>query len=503
MSSWPPAWNTPRALEHGTKGDDAIDFINTFVTLTKDSIAGQAGEPIRLRYWQENLLRETLALDENGLLKTRTGLWGLARKNGKSSLVTGVGLYFLFNGDEGGEVYSCAAEKEQARITFGDARKIIEREPELAALCNIYRDVIEVPSTGSIWRVLSAEAYSKEGLNSSVTIMDECHALPNRELWDVMQLSMASRKQPIMLGVTTCGVKTDSTGQDSLAYSLYQYGQRVARGEVDDSSFYFSWWEAPLDADYRNEATWMMANPGYGDLNSKEDFESVVKRTPEAEFRTKRCNQWVSSKTAWLPAGVWDGLQAEVDVPVDADIVLGVDGSFSGDTTAIVAVTVPKSQDDKPHVWLVKAWEKQPTDNDDWRVDTVEVEQTIIDFCQVYPNVREVAFDPFRWQRSMAVLQDLGLPIVEFPSTSPRRMIPACQKVYDSVTEATLTHDGSPLLARHIDNCVLKVDNLGARIVKESRNSARRIDAAVAFVIAYDRATSKLDTDIAPEFFVF
>ena len=82
-------------------------------------------------------------------------------------------------------------------------------------------------------------------------------------------------------------------------------------------------------------------------------------------------------------------------------------------------------------------------------------------------------------------------------------MIPACQKVYDSVTEATLTHDGSPLLARHIDNCVLKVDNLGARIVKESRNSARRIDAAVAFVIAYDRATSKLDTDIAPEFFVF
>jgi phage terminase large subunit-like protein len=239
VSSWPPALNTPRDLRFGSRGDDAIDFINTFVTLTKDSIAGQAGDPIVLRSWQENLLRETLALDENGLLKTRTGLWGLARKNGKSSLVTGVGLYFLFNGDEGGEVYSCAAEKEQARITFGDARKIIEREPELAAMCNIYRDVIEVPSTGSIWRVLSAEAYSKEGLNSSVTIMDECHALPNRELWDVMQLSMASRRQPIMLGVTTCGVKTDSTGQDSLAYSLYQYGQRVARGEVEDESCFF------------------------------------------------------------------------------------------------------------------------------------------------------------------------------------------------------------------------------------------------------------------------
>jgi len=501
--SWPPALLTPTDHKFGSRGADAVDFINTFVTLTKDSIAGGAGEPIRLRGWQEKLLDDILVLDENGLFKVRTALIGVARKNGKSSLVTGLGLWFLINGDEGGEVYSCAAEKEQARITFGDARKIIEREPELAAMCNIYRDVIEVPSTGSIWRVLSAEAYSKEGLNSSVTIMDECHALPNRELWDVMQLSMASRRQPIMLGTTTCGVKTDSTGQDSIAYQLYQYGRKVSSGEVVDPSFYMAWWEAPVDADHRLEETWIAANPGYGDLNSKADFESMVKRTPEAEFRTKRCNQWVSSQNAWLPSGVWDSLHGEVVVDDFADVVLGVDGSFNGDTTAIVAVTVPKSKDEKPHVWLVKAWEKQPNDADDWRVDTLEVEQTVIEFAQKHPNTREIAFDPFRWQRTMQALMDLGLPVVEYPSTSARRMVGACQKVFDSVTEATLIHDGDPLLARHLDNCKLKIDNLGARIVKESRASSRRIDAAVAFVIAYDRATSKLDTDIVPEFFVF
>jgi phage terminase large subunit-like protein len=417
--------------------------------------------------------------------------------------MTGLGLWFLFNGDEGGEVYSCAAEKDQARITFGDARKIIEREPELAAMCNIYRDVIEVPSTGSIWRVLSAEAYSKEGLNASAVIFDEVHALPNRELWDVMQLSMASRRQPIMLATTTCGVKADSTGQDSTAYQLYQYGQKVARGEVDDPSFYMAWWQADEGDDHRLEDTWMKANPGYGDLNSKDDFVSMVKRTPEAEFRTKRCNQWVSSQNTWLPAGVWDSLLEDVPIPDDVEVVLGVDGSFSGDTTAIVAVSVPKTHEDKPHVWLVQAWEKQPDDLDDWRVDTLEVEQTLIDFAQKHRNLREIAFDPFRWQRTMAVLQDLGLPVVEYNSTSARRMIPACQKVFDSVTEATLTHSGDPLLARHLDNCVLKIDNMGARIVKESRNSPRKIDAAVAFVIAYDRATSKLESDIVPEFFVF
>ena len=502
-SSWPPALLTPTNHSFGSRGADAVDFINTFVTLTKDSIAGSAGQPILLRPWQERLLEDILVLDENGLFKVRTALIGVARKNGKSSLVTGLGLWFLINGDDGGEVYSCAAEKEQARITFGDARKIIEREPELAAMCNIYRDVIEVPSTGSIWRVLSAEAYSKEGLNSSVTIMDECHALPNRELWDVMQLSMASRKQPIMLGTTTCGVKTDSTGQDSIAYQLYQYGRKVASGEIEDESFYMAWWEANADADHRSEDTWIAANPGYGDLNSKADFESMVKRTPEAEFRTKRCNQWVSSQNTWLPAGVWDSLQEDVPIPDDVEVVLGVDGSFSGDTTAIVAVSVPKTHEDKPHVWLVQAWEKQPDDLDDWRVDTLEVEQTLIDFAQKHRNLREIAFDPFRWQRTMAVLQDLGLPVVEYNSTSARRMIPSTQKVFDSVTEGTLTHDGNPLLARHIDNCVLKIDNMGARIVKESRNSPRKIDAAVAFVIAYDRATSKLESDIVPEFYVF
>jgi len=364
---------SPTNLEFGSRGADAIDFINTFVTLTKDSVAGNTGEPIRLRAWQEQLLTEALALNKDGLFAHRTALIGLARKQGKSALMTGLGLWFLFDGDDGGEVYSCAAEKEQARITFGDARKIIEREPELASMCNIYRDVIEVPSTGSVWRVLSAEAYSKEGLNASAVIFDEVHALPNRELWDVMQLSMASRKQPMMLATTTCGVKTDSTGQDSTAYQLYQYGRKVSSGEIHDPTFYFAWWEAPLDADHRLESTWIAANPGYGDLNSKADFESMVKRTPESEFRTKRCNQWVSSQNTWLPAGVWDSLQADVTIDDFADVVLGVDGSFNGDTTAIVAVTVPKTKDDKPHVWLVKAWEKQPNDPDDWRVDTLEV----------------------------------------------------------------------------------------------------------------------------------
>jgi phage terminase large subunit-like protein len=103
----------------------------------------------------------------------------------------------------------------------------------------------------------------------------------------------------------------------------------------------------------------------------------------------------------------------------------------------------------------------------------------------------------------MEAMADEGIPIVEWPSTSAKRMIPACAAFFDAVVEKRITHDGDPLLARHLSNAVVKTDSLGVRIVKENRSSNRRIDAAVAFVIAYDRATSKLETDVVPEFFVF
>jgi phage terminase large subunit-like protein len=102
----------------------------------------------------------------------------------------------------------------------------------------------------------------------------------------------------------------------------------------------------------------------------------------------------------------------------------------------------------------------------------------------------------------MQALEDRGLPIVEYASTSPARMVPACAKFFDSVSQATLTHARDPLLARHLSNCVIKNDRLGPRIVKEHKTSIRKIDAAVAAVIAFDRATSirQVETPV-PMFF--
>ena len=504
INPWPPRYLTPvpeEALELGRKMEPITDFIAEYGIVTKDSIAGKAGSPLILRDWQKTLLDHVFAWDEDGL-KHRISLIGMPRKGGKSSLGSAMSLYSLILGPAGGEVYSVAAEKEQARIVFREARRMVEASEQLSGLCTLYRDAIEIPGLHSVYRVLSAEAYSKEGLNPHFVLFDELHAQPNRELFDVMSLAMGARgKLASLVAITTAGVKLDSTGRDSIAYSLYNYGKRVASGEVDDETFFMSWWEAAEDSDYRLEETWAAANPGYGDLTSIADFKSAIKRTPEAEFRTKRCNQWVSSAIAWLPSGAWEACAGVFHVKHSDEIVLGFDGSFSGDASVIVGATIPQTEEEPVRVFMVKAWEKTEADDDDWRVDIADVENTIIQFCQEHPNVREIACDPFRWQRSMQVLENLGLPIVEWPSTSPRRMVPACAKFYDAVVEKRIVHDGDPLLARHLDNAVTKIDALGPRIVKEKRDSPRKIDAAVAAVLAFDRASVGKIDEVIPEFF--
>jgi phage terminase large subunit-like protein len=489
VSPWPPAFLTKVSPDELARGDGplAVQFVESLCPQVMDSVGGRAGAPLTLRPWQQTLLEHLYARRPDGRYRHRVALIGMPRKNGKSTIGSaGVALFRLFLGPTGGEVYSVAAEKEQARIVFGAAKRMIEASPELAEHAKSFKDAIEIPSTGSVYRCLSAESYSKEGLNPHCVVFDEVHAQPNRELWDVFSLAMAARTDALLVGITTAGVKADTTGQDSVAFDLYQYGQKVAKGEVDDPAFFLSWWQASPEADWRAPETWQAANPGYGDLQDPEDFAAAVRRTPEAEFRTKRLNQFVSSQQAWLPSGAWTELEhAEPPEGKEVPVVLGFDGSFSGDASVVVGVTI----EEEPRVWLIRAWEKQPTDRDDWRVDISEVEAEIVKACQRW-QVVEVACDPYRWQRSMEALEAQGIPITEFASSSPARMVPACAKFYDAVMSGTISHDHSPLMERHLSNAVLKVDRLGPRIVKEHKSSPRKIDAAVSAIIAFDRATS-------------
>ena len=486
VQGWPPRFLTKTSPVERKRGDGAkaAAFIEALCRVDKQSFAAPAGQLIELLPWQRQLLDALLARRADGRLKHRTALIGMPRKSGKSALLSGLTMRQLVMGEPGSEIYAVAATRDQARIVFETAKSMIRLEPELADACNIYRDVIENKVTRSIYKVLASEAPQLEGLSPSFVAFDELHAQPNRELFDVLSLASAARVDPMLVAITTAGVKTDSSGKDSLCYSMYQYGQRVANGETSDDTFFMAWWQPRFEnADYKDAKVWKQANPGFGVISDPEDFESALKRTLENEFKTKRLNIWTSSHNAWLPDGTWKACESSQVVEPGTEIVIGFDGSFSNDSTAVIGVTTAEPH----HIMVLGLWERPANRNEEWQVPIAEVEQCILDAAGLF-DVREIACDPYRWARTMEALE-LVLPgkVVEFPQ-SPQRMSPATMRFYQMVVDKQVTHDGHPGLARHVGNAVVKQDARGSRIVKESRFSNKKIDAAVATIIALDRA---------------
>ena len=169
------------------------------------------------------------------------------------------------------------------------------------------------------------------------------------------------------------------------------------------------------------------------------------------------------------------------DVDLSGRVVLALDGSYKGDSTVVMGCSVDT---ERPYVFPVGLWERSDSLDMDWRVPIQDVEEAIREACRAH-EVVEIACDPYRWSRSIQVLGEEGLPMVEFPQ-SPARMVPATQRFFEAVMNMGVQHSGDPAVNRHFVNATIKVDARGARLAKEMHN--KKIDAAVCAVMAFERA---------------
>ena len=256
---WLPTFAVPRLSER-SRGEDVADFAETLLRVTRGF---RVGEPLVFTAWQRWLVDRLLEENDKGLLRFRRAVIGLPRKNGKSLIGTALALESLVYGGVGGQVYSAAGDRQQARIVFGEARQQVLNNPALDKLLKVYRDAIENPSTGSVYRVLSSDGSRNQGLGPSLVIADEIHGWPSSvsnqrgdELWAALTEGSGDRPESLVVAITTAGGHTDT-----LLGRLYEYGKRVASGEVDDPQFGFWWWEAPQDADPTDPKVWHQANP--------------------------------------------------------------------------------------------------------------------------------------------------------------------------------------------------------------------------------------------------
>jgi len=236
----------------------------------------------------------------------------LPRKNGKTELAAAIAAYGLVgDGELGGEVYSAAADRDQAGLVFGVAAQMIRNDPALDASCYIVDSQKRIvhEKSGSVYRAISAEAYSKHGFNASMVIYDELHAAPNRDLYDVLSTSMGARAQPLLLVISTAGFD-----KHSILWELYSHAKKVKENPAIDPTFLPILYEAPADADWKSRRVWRQANPALGDFRSLEEMEIVAARAKaipaqENTFRRLYLNQWTEQASRWIALEAWDACQ--------------------------------------------------------------------------------------------------------------------------------------------------------------------------------------------------
>jgi phage terminase large subunit-like protein len=348
-----------------------IEYKKDICVFLEEQYILEDGKPMKLEPFQKKILRDIFqSKNPNGLRKYNLALIGIPKKNGKSTLASGVAIYMLFS-EPNGEVYSVAGDRDQAKIIFNMAKKVIERNPILFNSVKIYRDEIVVSGTNSVYRVLSADAPTAHGLNPSCVIFDELWNQPNRDLYDALTQSPV-RGEPLTFIVTYAG-----SDQSSFLYNLYQTGM-----QKKDSSMYFFWSE-------ENLASWI--TPEY--------LEQQKRRLPTHVYQRLHENKWCQGENAFLTKEeiqqcVDPILKPQLGGKEKTNYYLAVDLGLVRDRT-VLSVCHKDSEDNLIYLDYMKTY--KGTKNNPVLIS--DVERDIIQANEKFNIIRNI-FDPWQMKGS-------------------------------------------------------------------------------------------------------
>jgi len=519
------------------RGDFAVNFIN----MLKHTTGEWYGKPFCLLPWQERIIRDLFGIvDAEGYRQFRTAYVEIGKKNGKSELAAAIALYLLFaDGEAGAEVYSCAADINQASIVFNTARSMVEQCGDLANISKLIPSTkrITFPHTNSFYRVLSSETKSKQGFNVSGLIFDELFAQQNRDLFDTMtKFTGDARRQPLYFLITTAG--RDKT---SICYEIHCKAKAVLDGSKVDPAFYPAVFGIEEGDDWNDEAVWRRVNPSIGVTIPFEVVQAAYEQArqnpaEEMHFRQFRLNEWCNADVRWLPMDRWDkcgdhlrgslrSCRHTASSPLSAqelhglleeeleglDCYAGLDLSSTTDLTSLVLVFPPIGGDNKytvlPYFWLPKdvidlrsrrdhvpyaVWEKAGLFN------TTEGNVVDYDFIVAFIaklagrfRIREIAYDRYGAEKIRRDLEELGAEhaFSVFPfGQGFISMSPPSKDFYQFVMEGKMRHGQHPVLDWNLSNVIVDEDPAG-NIKPNKRKSTEKIDGAVAMIMGLARAT--------------
>lgn len=505
----PTKFMLPTSHYDEDKADRAVMFIENL----RHTKGKWSGKRFWLLPWQEQIVRDVFGVvKDDGNRQFRTAYVEIGKKNGKSELAAAVALYLLYADNEpSAEVYGAAADRQQASIVFDVANQMVKMTPALIKRSKVMsagKRIVNYSNQG-FYQVLSAEVGTKHGLNVSGLVLDEVHAQPNRQLYDVLTKGSGdAREQPLFFLITTAG-----TDKESICYELHTKATDILAGRKVDPTFYPVVYGLTDDDDWHDEANWYKANPSLGQTiqidRVREAYQEALQNPAEENvFKQLRLNMWVSSLTRFIPEQIYDLGNEPIDMESLAgrECYGGLDLSSTGDITAFVLVFPPRNSEEKyiiiPFFWIPEqtipirvrrgnvpydVWNKQgylyATEGN--VVDYDHIEKTILELSQKY-HILEIAVD--RWNATMLVehLQAEGLTVFYF-GQGYKDMSPATKFFYKTLMEGKVVHGGNPVLKWMSGNVVVETD--AAENIKVTKaKSPEKIDGIVASIMALDRA---------------
>ena len=501
-----------RGKKRGLEFDeDAAMHAIEFFGFLRHSKGEWAGDAFKLAWWQQFIIANLFGwYKEDRTRRFRIAYDEVPRKNGKSTLSAGVGLYLLLADDEpGAEVYTAATMRDQARIVHSEAIRMVRASPYLKSRIQIRRDNLNIAGTASKYEPLGADADTLDGLNPHGMILDELHAHKTRTMLDVLDTATGARRQPLMFIITTAG-----WDRQSVCYEMHDYSVKILEGTVKDDTHFAFIAAADKEDDWRKERTWKKANPNYGVSVKPDDLKRKCKKaqeipTAENAFLRLHLDRWTEQATRWMPMEKWRASKKPV---TEAELVglpcwSGLDLATTTDIAALVHVFPNDGgYDVVPRFWVPEeniagrvrrdrvpydVWERQG-----WITATPG---NVIDYGQIRRDInsepfsiQEIAYDPWNaTQLATELAEEDGFEMVEMRQGF-RSMNEPMKEVLRLVLQSALNHGNNPVLTWMASNIVVRTDPSG-NLRPDKEKSGEKIDGIVALIMAICRAMIQTD----------
>jgi phage terminase large subunit-like protein len=482
-----------------------------------------ANQPLSLQAWQQFCIGSTFGWQkwseahQRWIRRFKYSLVEIARKNGKTTIGAGVGLYLLdFDGEAGAEVYAAATKRDQARICWGEAASMVRKTPELA------RRVKEVPSrsnlhvieTASKFEALGADSDTTDGLNPHGAIIDELHAHKDRKLVDVLETGVGAREQPLFFYITTAGVAGESIYQE-----IHDYASRVAEGAVQDDAWFVYIATLDKDDDWTEPRNYIKGNPGLGVTVQLDELIAERDRAVEVPgrqnaFKRLRLNVQTEQVDRWLDIATWDAAKAprSLDEFRGRDCYAGLDLATTTDVAALQLLfpepdgsfySMPMFFVPRENIQRRSERDRVPYpqwEREGWLVATAGavtdydvIRERILELADDYGlNIKELAYD--RWNASQLIVQLAGDGLTTTPVGQGYATMSAPTKELEKLLlEGKLKHDGNALMRWMVANVAVEQDPAG-NLKPSKKASTERIDGVVALIMALSRAMLSEDS---------